>query len=80
MIRHKAYILTFLHHFHMHPDNNASESPIRNVKVKQKVSEQFKTENGAQIYAVTRSVTDTYIKDGQNVLDAFKTIDILQAE
>jgi transposase len=80
MIKHKEYILTFLHHFHVPPDNNASERAIRNVKVKQKVSGQFKTENGAQIYAVIRSVTDTCIKNGQNILAAFKTIAILQAE
>jgi transposase len=80
MIKHKEYILTFLHHFHVPPDNNASERAIRNVKVKQKVSGQFKTENGAQIYAVIRSVTDTCIKNGQNILDAYKTIAILQAE
>ena len=77
MIKHKAYILTFLHHFNVPPDNNASERAIRNVKVKQKVSGQFKTENGAQIYAVIRSVTDTCIKNGQNILGAFKTIAIL---
>lgn len=80
MIKHKEYILTFLHHFHVPPDNNASERAIRNVKVKQKISGQFKTENGAQIYAVIRSVTDTCIKNGQNILCAFKTIAILQAE
>ena len=80
MIKHKEYILTFLHHFHVPPDNNASERAIRNVKAKQKVSGQFKTENGAQIYAVIRSVTDTCIKNGQNILDAFKTIAILKAE
>lgn len=80
MIKYKEYILTFLHHFHVPPDNNASERAIRNVKVKQKVSGQFKTENGAQIYAVIRSVTDTCIKNGQNILGAFKTIAILKAE
>lgn len=80
MIKHKEYILTFLHHFHVPPDNNASERAIRNVKVKQKVSGQFKTEHGAQIYAVIRSVTDTCIKNGQNILDAFKTIAILKPE
>jgi len=62
------------------PDNNSSERAIRNVKVKQKISGHFKTENGAQIFAVIRSVTDTCIKNGQNVLDAFKTIATLQAE
>jgi transposase len=48
--------------------------------MKQKVSGQFKTENGAQIYAVIRSVTDTCIKNGQNILGSFKTIAILKAE
>jgi hypothetical protein len=80
MIKYKDYIFTFLHHFQVPPDNNASERAIRNVKVKQKVSGQFKTEKGAQIYAVIRSVTDTCIKNGQNILDAFKTIAILKAE
>ncbi|TXD54749.1 IS66 family transposase, partial [Polaribacter sp. IC066] len=56
------------------------ERAIRNVKVKQKVSGQFKTENGAQIYAVIRSVTDTCIKNGQNIFAAFKTIAVLKAE
>jgi len=80
MIKHKAYILTFLQQFNVPADNNASERAIRNVKVKQKVSGQFKTENGAQIYATIRSVTDTCIKNGQNILGAFKTIAILKAE
>ena len=44
------------------------------------ISVEFKTQNGAQIFAVIRSVTDTCIKNGQNVLEAFKTIATLQAE
>jgi len=32
MIKHKEYILTFLHHFHIPSDNNASERAIKNVK------------------------------------------------
>jgi hypothetical protein len=50
------------------------------VKVKQKVSGQFKTQDGAQSYAIIRSVTDTCVKNGQSVLDAFKTIATLQPE
>ena len=80
MIKHKEYILTFLHYFDVPADNNASERAIRNVKVKQKVSGQFKTEKGAQIYAVIRSVTDTCIKNQQNILGDFKTIAILKPE
>jgi transposase len=80
MIKHKEYILTFLDQYDVPADNNASERAIRNVKVKQKVSGQFKTENGAQIYAVIRSVTDSCIKNGQNILAAFKTIAVLKPE
>jgi transposase len=74
------YIFTFLQYHDVLPDNNSSERAIRNVKVKQKISGHFKTENGAQIFAVIRSVTDTCIKNGQNVLDAFKTIATLRAQ
>ena len=48
--------------------------------VKQKVSGQFKTETGAQFYVIIRSVTDTCIKNGRNLLGAFKTIAIVQAK
>lgn len=78
--KYRDFVFTFLHHYEVPPDNNGSERSIRNVKVKQKISGQFKTENGAQIYAVIRSVTDTCIKNGQNILAAFKTIAVLEAE
>lgn len=80
MTKYKDYIFTFLFYQYVPPDNNGSERAIRNVKVKQKISGQFKTEKGAHIYAVIRSVTDTCIKNGQNILFAFKTIAKLQAE
>ncbi|VAW13169.1 hypothetical protein MNBD_BACTEROID03-2705, partial [hydrothermal vent metagenome] len=51
-------------------DNNASERAIRNLKVKQKISGQFKTEKAAQNFAIIRSVIDTTIKNGMNVLEA----------
>ena len=80
MTKYKDYIFTFLHHYDLPPDNNGSERAIRNVKVKQKISGHFKTEKGAQIFAIIRSVTDTSIKNGQNILDTFKTIANLQTE
>jgi transposase len=80
MTKYENYIFTFLFYQYVPPDNNGSERAIRNVKVKQKISGQFKTERGATIYAVIRSVTDTCIKNGQNILFAFKTIAKLQAE
>lgn len=80
MTKYEDYIFTFLFYQYVPPDNNGSERAIRNVKVKQKISGQFKTERGAQIYAIIRSVTDTCIKNEQNILSAFKTIAKLQAE
>ena len=80
MIKYRNYIFTFLYFQDIPPDNNASERAIRNIKVKQKVSGQFKTANGAQTYAIIRSITDTCIKNKQNILAAFKTIANLQPE
>jgi transposase len=74
MNKYKDYIFTFLYHPEVPPDNNASERAIRNIKVKQKVSGQFKTQRGAEIYAIIRSITDTCIKNNQNILSAFHTI------
>lgn len=63
-------ILYFLLQPNVPPDNNGSERSIRNVKVKQKISGQFKSTDGANVFAILRSVIDTTIKSGQNVLNA----------
>lgn len=62
-------ILYFLVQPNVPPDNNSSERAIRNVKVKQKISGQFKSTDGANVFAILRSVIDTTIKAGQNVLN-----------
>jgi len=49
-------------------DNNASERAIRNMKVKVKVSGMFKTDLGADQFAVIRSVIDTFIKRRQPLM------------
>lgn len=67
--KYRDSILVFLYHPKIPPDNNGSERSIRNVKVKQKVSGQFKSAEGARIYAINRSVIDTIIKSDQNVLE-----------
>lgn len=74
MTKYSEYLFTFLYHPDVPPDNNASERAIRNVKVKQKVSGQFKSFNGAKTFAIIRSVTDTTLKNGQNVLNTLKII------
>ena len=58
----------------MPPDKNASERAIRNVKVKQKISGQFKKQQATQNFAKIRSVIDTTIKNGMNVLESLQLI------
>ncbi|OYU85553.1 MAG: hypothetical protein CFE24_01225 [Flavobacterium sp. BFFFF2] len=70
----KEYVFTFLFHEEVPSDNNGSERAIRNVKVKQKISGQFKSFGGAMNFAILRSITDTAIKNSQNVLKALFTI------
>jgi hypothetical protein len=72
--RHPDYILYFLHDPDVPPDNNGSERAIRNVKVKQKIFGQFRSARGADGFAVIRSIIDTTIKSGQNVLNALSLI------
>ena len=74
MCRERQHLFTFLFIEDVPPDNNASERAIRNVKVKQKISGQFKTEKAARNFAKIRSVIDTTIKNGMNVLEALELI------
>ena len=72
--KYRNHIFTFLYHPGVPPDNNGSERAIRNVKVKQKISGQFKVFNAAENFAILRSIIDTTIKNEQNVLHALNVI------
>ena len=74
IIKYRDHVFTFLYHLDVPPDNNGSERAIRNVKVKQKISGQFKIFNAAENFAILRSIIDTTIKNGQNVLQALSVI------
>ena len=74
IIKYRDHVFTFLYHPSVPPDNNGSERAIRNVKVKQKISGQFKIFNAAENFAILRSIIDTTIKNGQNVLQALSVI------
>ena len=78
LLKHKEFVLTFLFRHEVPYDNNASERAIRNIKVKQKVSGQFRSENGASCFAILRSITDSAIKNGQQVLNALLVIANMQ--
>jgi len=45
------------------PDNNASERAMRNVKIKQKLSGQFRSPDGAAGFAILRLKFKVYEKD-----------------
>ena len=60
------HITTCLYERYVPPDNNGSERAIRNVKVKEKVSGGFRSFQGAQQYAIIRSIIDTARKRGMH--------------
>jgi transposase len=74
MVKYQHYLFPFMFNPDVPPDNNGSERAIRNIKIKHKISGYFKSINGATQFAVLRSVLDTAIKNGQNVLNAFSQI------
>lgn len=78
MKKYEKYIFTFLYYLEVPPDNNASERAIRNIKVKQKISGQFKSSLGGFNFAVLRSVIDTVRKNNQNVMNSLRIISNLQ--
>ena len=74
LIKHRESIFTFLYYPKVPYDNNGSERAIRNVKVKNKVSGCFRSMQGANRFAVLRSVIDTTLKNTQNVFQAINLI------
>jgi transposase-like protein len=67
-------IFTFLLYSNIPADNNGSERAIRNLKVKLKVSQQFKSSQGAKDYASLRSVVDTARKRDMNEFETIRDI------
>jgi len=78
MIKYRNYILPCLYDIEIPPDNNGSERAIRNIKVKQKISGQFKT--GQKTFCVLRSVIDTLLKRQLDVLTYLNHIMKIQPE
>jgi len=72
MRKFRNHIFPFLYDQLVPYDNNGSERAIRMVKVKTKISGQFKSLH--QEFAILRSVIDTTIKNGQPVFDAIQAL------
>ena len=77
LVKYRQHIFTFLYYHQVPPDNNGSERAIRNVKVKQKISGQFKSFTGAESFAILRSIIDTAIKNNLNPLHSLSQINAL---
>lgn len=72
MIKYRHALFEFLYHPLVPFDNNGSERAIRMLKVKIKISGQFKSLH--QEFAIIRSIIDTAIKNGKPVFDAIKAM------
>lgn len=72
MIKLRHALFPFLYGYSISFDNNGSERAIRNVKLKMKISGQFKSLH--REFAVIRSVIESAIKNGKSVLHAIQAM------
>jgi transposase len=72
LIKYKDYLFLFLKNEHVPPDNNASERSIRVFKIKLKVSGFFKSNDGAQRFALLHSIADTARKNSRSPFQVFQ--------
>ena len=67
---HKDKILCFLRDFKVPFGNNIAEQAMRMTKVKLKISGCFRSKEGVESFALTRSYIDTHRKQGNDIMEA----------
>ena len=66
-------ILRFMHDFDVPFDNNLAESDLRMMKLRQKISGCFRTQDGAAIFCDLRSYLSTMQKQGVHLVTALRS-------
>lgn len=74
LIKCRDYVFKFLENPAIPPHNNASERGIRKLKIKQKISAIFRSDQVADAFMALYSITDTAWKNEQSSFDAILAI------